>query len=367
MKKFLSSLLFFVGSLGTGYAQQNDYIVSTTSTQQQQEETQAVSSPEKQFIDSYFTYYNLCDWKPGMKFMVIPERKDMVMPIFKVKETNRDINTADLKHKILEYLGVEITERNFIHFNFECDGVTYCHEVRNTTLDQYCQKLKSGIPSLAFLQDVDIAKEALVGQTFYMRTNKVCVDDANSTTGFREVPISLNEKVVITAVGVGTRSFPVKIIFTDEKGKSYFLPVAISKTNCGMLDKDFVMDNKNKYFPNAFSFTDSNAKKEEGLMGIYGGKPVYLKNDTELTDVNGRSVKFSKYEQFTIKHITSEKNSNYVMLELVGPEDKIYTIRATFSSTSTVDTILQTGNHFTELFNIGNLKLQYPEITEEEW
>ena len=34
-------------------------------------------------------------------------------------------------------------------------------------------KPKAGIPTLAYLGDVDIAKELLEGQTLYMRTNKV--------------------------------------------------------------------------------------------------------------------------------------------------------------------------------------------------
>lgn len=363
MKKFLSLSLFFVSSIVGGYAQQNDYLVTTVSSEQEEKN----DSPEKQFIDSHFSFYSLCNWTPGMKFMVLPERRDMVMPIFKLKESNRDVNTADLRHKIMEYLGVEITERNFIHFNFECEGTIYCHEVKNTTIEQYCQKPKAGIPSLAFLKDVDVAKQELVGKTLYLRTNKVYVDDPNSTAGHREVAITKNEKVTVTAIGVGTRAFPVKIIFTDEKGKSYYLPVAISKTNCGMIDNDFIMDNHNKYFPNAFSFSDINSERTENLMEMYGNRAIYLKNETTLLDKNGNTVKVNKYAQFSIQNIIPEKNPPYVQLELVTPTNERYTQRVSFSSTSTVDIILQTGNYFADLFGMGNLKAEYPQIAEGDW
>ena len=64
-------------------------------------------------------------------------------------------------------------------------------------MEQYCLKPKAGIPTLAYLGDVDIAKELLERQTLYMRTNKVRIDDPNSTSGYKEVPIGMNEEVKI--------------------------------------------------------------------------------------------------------------------------------------------------------------------------
>lgn len=43
-----------------------------------------------------------------------------------------------------------------------------------------------------------------------MRTNKVRIDDPNSISGYKEVPIGINEEVTVTAVGVGSRAYPVK-------------------------------------------------------------------------------------------------------------------------------------------------------------
>lgn len=38
-----------------------------------------------------------------MKFMVIPERKDLVIPVFKSAENGKDVNSGELKNKIMEF------------------------------------------------------------------------------------------------------------------------------------------------------------------------------------------------------------------------------------------------------------------------
>lgn len=361
MKKYLLTLAFAAGCLSASHAQ-NSYLVSTTG-----QSASTVESPEKQFINDHFRFYSLCDWTPGMKFMVIPERKDMLIPVFKSAETNREVNTGELKYKIFEYLGTETTDRGYVHFNFDCEGKLYYHEVKNTTLDQYCMKPKAGIPALAYLGDVDIAKELLEGSTLYTRTNKVRIDDPNSTSGYKEVPIGMNEKVTVTAIGVNSRAFPVKIVFTDEKGNTYFQPVAISKTNCGMIDNDFIMENKNKYFPNAFSFSDANATKSQNLMDQYGGKPVYFKAEKECVDESGSQVTLPRYAQFTIRNIISENGTPYVTMELAATDGKVYKVKTTFTHTSVVNSLLQNEDYFTDVFGIGNLRAKYPDTTEEEW
>jgi len=67
MKKFLTILIGATSCSLCTYAQ-NGYIVTTTS----QQTSISVESLEKQFINDHFKHYNLCDWTPGMKFMVIP-------------------------------------------------------------------------------------------------------------------------------------------------------------------------------------------------------------------------------------------------------------------------------------------------------
>ncbi len=76
-----------------------------------------------------------------------------------------------------------------------------------------------------------------------------------------------------------------------------------------MLDNDFIMENKNKYFPNSFSFSDANTKKSKNLMSKYGKKAVYLKAETECIDDAGMTVKLPIYTQFIIKNIIVENKS----------------------------------------------------------
>ena len=52
-------------------------------------------------------------------YLVVVERKDIIIPPFKSTETNKEVDTGDLKHKIFEYLGSEITERGFVHFHIQ--------------------------------------------------------------------------------------------------------------------------------------------------------------------------------------------------------------------------------------------------------
>lgn len=57
-EKVLNPSSFFATAITSGYTQQNDYLVSTTSTQQEE----GSETTERQFIDSHFNFYSLCDW-----------------------------------------------------------------------------------------------------------------------------------------------------------------------------------------------------------------------------------------------------------------------------------------------------------------
>ena len=68
-------------------AQENPYIVKTRGakksamTQMADElaEAQQEAEDAKDFIGQNFRFYSLCDWKEGMKFMVMPEKYDRSM------------------------------------------------------------------------------------------------------------------------------------------------------------------------------------------------------------------------------------------------------------------------------------------------
>lgn len=346
---------------------QDGYFVKTQQQSSSAQSKESATTPEEDFVNNNFHYYSLGEWQPGMKFMVLPERKDLIIPTFKSQETGKNVSSGDLKYKIFEYLGVEETEQGFIHFMFDCEGKTYYHEVKNTSLGDYCAKPKAGINTLAFLGDVDAAKNLLMGQTLYTRAEKYRIDENTAAGGYKEIEIPTNTKVTVVGVGVGTRSFPVKIVVQDEKGREFYQSVAISKTNSGMVDTEFIMDLKPMWFPNSFALTDANKSVQEGLMEQYAGKDVYLKETCDLSSEKGPK-RINRYRQFVIKDIEAINNSSYVKMTLVDLEGNIYTKEVTFKRSSVAGDIAgEHENFFTDVFGQGNLRSRYPKIDDNTW
>ena len=118
-RRRIVAILLALGSISFTTAQSN-YMVSTKATQKSSGSN--ADTPEHEFINTYFRNYKLCEWVPGMRFMVIPERKDLIIPTFKDASSNKEVSSGDLKYQIFEYLGYEITERGYIHFDFHCEG-----------------------------------------------------------------------------------------------------------------------------------------------------------------------------------------------------------------------------------------------------
>ena len=256
----LMALVFLVVS-----AQENSYIVKTRNVKKgvtpelgtdlealmQQEETAA------DFIGQNFKFYSLCDWEEGMKFMVLPEKYDLVVKTFTDASTGKEVSSMPLKHKIMIYKGHTEGPDGHAHVNFVCqdNGKNYYYEIPSGSFEDYCYS-KTGVPTLAYLGDVDIARDKLMGKTLYTKTQFYRIDTDYDSDGFQDVIVDKDMEVKVTAIGVGTRSFPVKIIVEDKDGNEFYQNVAISKTNCGMRDDEFVTDNAKYLFKNSFELVD---------------------------------------------------------------------------------------------------------------
>ncbi len=359
--KILSLALLLAISCPIAANAQNGYLVKT------QKATAASTNEESEFIENHFKNYLLNEWTPGMKFMVLPNRTDMIISTFCDAETGKDVGNGELKYKIMEYTGAEDTSKGNARFNFTCEGKNYYHEESYMKVADFCAKPKAGIATLAYLGDVDMAKELLEGQTLYTRTTDFCRDNESAAEGFDPVTLPINSKVTVTAVGVGTREFPVKIVFKDAKGGEYFQNVAISKTNCGMRDDEFIMTLKKNFFPNSFAFSDANKKTSEDLTARYKGKPVYLIHSTEMNSDNGPK-KIGRYKQFIINDIKAKSGSNYNTVTLTDNKGNKYEKDVTFTRASVIGDINgEREDHFNDLFGIGNLRKKYPNISEENW
>ena len=359
------ALMFAVAS-----AQQtgNGYIVKTkgakkTAVSEAETTGDQSSEPEKahDFISENFKYHSLCDWQvDSMKFMVMPEKYDMVVKTFHDPAQNgREVSSMTLRHKIMIYKGHAEGSDGHAHINFLCqdDNKMYYYEVPNGTFEDYCYG-KMGVPTLAYLGDVDIARKLLVGKTMFTKSTLFRIDTEYDGDGFQEVTVPMNDEVTVTQVGVGTRSFPVKIIVEDKNGNEYYQNVAISKTNCGMRDDEFVTDNSKFLFAGSFELQDAIMAVSHNLEQ-YLNKTVHTKFTTDMItkgDGRERTLKVPRMTAFTIEAIMPKANSNYFTLTLKETESRrIYFKDVTFVESDNVTGNIdgQRNDYFGYLFAMG--------------
>lgn len=326
----------------TGTAQENPYIVKTkdvkkTVVKPEQGTTAQDDEPEAMdFMGKNFRFYSMCDWKEGMRFMVIPEKYDLLVNTFRDATTNREVSSGKLRHKIMVYKGHKDMQNGRVHVNFTCedDNHDYYYELPNGTFDDYCYG-KLGVPTLAYLGDVDKARELLLGKLLLTRTQHFRVDTEYDGDGYKEVTVDKNKVVEVKAVGVGTRSFPVKIIVEDENGEQFYQNVAMSKTNSGMRDDEFIVDNEKFLFEGSFEFSDDNMAVSQDAKD-YVGKTVHTKVATSMSSKGAGKeldMKVPRFTGFIIDEITPQKNTRYYTLTLREAESRrIYYKDITFTA-----------------------------------
>lgn len=324
-------------------AQDNPYIVKTKGVKKtvvkpdklsaaaQEEEPEATD-----FMGKNFRFYSMCDWKVGMRFMVIPEKYDLLVNTFRDANTNKEVSSGKLRHHIMVYKGHEDMPNGRVHVNFTCEDNNhdYYYELPNGTFDDYCYG-KMGVPTLAYLGDVDKARELLLGKQLLTRTQLFRVDTEYDGDGYREVTVDKNKVVEVKAIGVGTRSFPVKIIVEDENGEQYYQNVAMSKTNCGMRDDEFIVDNEKFLFQGSFEFSDANMAVSQDVKD-YLNKTIHTKVATSMSSKGSgkvRDIKVPRFTGFVIDEIVPVKNTRYYTLTLRETESRrIYYKDITFTA-----------------------------------
>ncbi len=333
MKRMILTLGLTMAFVASFAQTSDDYIVKTKGARKSTAAAETVNptAPEKKqngatdFVGKNFQYYSLCDWQPGMKFMVVPEKYDLIVKTF-CDENDKSVSTMTLRHQVMVYKGHTVSPEGRGRINFQCqgDGKTYYYEVPNGTFEDYCYS-KTGVPTLAYLGDVDIAREKLMGKTLITKSPLYYEDTDNESDGARLVKFPLNREVTVRAIGVGTRSFPVKIIVEDEKGNEFYQNVALSKTNSGMRDEEFtMMDNARHAFYGSFGVLDD-MMAVTGDYSDYIGKIVHTKYISGMLskgDGRERTVRVPKMTTFVIDLITPQKNSEYVTLTLTEMESR---------------------------------------------
>lgn len=332
MMKRMFFLVTMAVAMTTAMAQDNPYIVKTKGVKKTAAKavSAAVSdangeSEPTDFMGKNFRFYSMCDWKEGMRFMVIPEKYDLLVNTFRDATTNKEVSSALLRHSIMVYKGYENMPNGRVHIRFFCDtdNKSYYYELPNGTFDDYCYG-KMGVPTLAYLGDVDKARELLMDQHLLTRTTIFREDTEYDGDGYRELTMPKNKVVKVVAVGVGTRSFPVKIIVEDEDGKQFYQNVAMSKTNSGLRDNEFELDNAKFLFEGSFEFTGADMAVSEDVRD-YLNQTVHTKYATSMSSKGSgkvRDVKVPRFTGFIIDEIKPIKNTEYYSLTLRETETR---------------------------------------------
>ena len=346
---------------------QESYIVKTKNVKPvasvglSSEDASEYESAELQdFVSKNFKFRSMCDWQEGMRFMVVPEKYDLVVNTFRDAETNKEVSNGKLRYKIMVYRNHTKGSNGREQINFVCqdDGRIYYYELPNGDFEDYCYG-KQGVPTLAYLDDVDKARDLLLGQTLITRQPIFYIDTQYEGDGMEEVRIPENTEVVVKHIGVGTRKYPVKIIVEDPKtGKEFFQHVVMSRTNNGMRDEDFEMDNKKYLFLNSFEVVFGTQMVSTDFTQ-YIGKTIYSKVPVEMIskgDGRIRNVKVPRLTEFIIDDISAVGNSRNVMMTLTESESRrVYLKEVTFVSD---DVATAPANYFGTLFGFGEGKLR---------
>ena len=317
-------------------AQVNTYIVKTRTAQQKAAAAQqaAVNEAASQttdenaptdFISQNFKFYSLCDWKEGMKFMVMPEKYDLIVRTFSDAATGKEVSSMSLRHKIMIYRGHTVSADGHSRVNFFCqdNNKMYYFEIPNGSFDDYCYG-KLGVPTLAYLGDVDIAKEKLMGKKLYTKGTIYRVDTEYDGDGYREVKMPKDMEVTVTQVGVGSRSFPVKIIVEDANGNEFYQTFALSKTNSGMRDDEFIMDSLKHTFYASFELQDAIMSVNRDFT-TYIGKTIHTVQTSKMVtkgDGKDRTVNVPKMTTFRVDQAQRRPGTPFVTLQLTEMESR---------------------------------------------
>ena len=306
--------------------------VATVKTERPKNSTEQPEATD--FMGKNFRFYSMCDWTEGMRFMVVPEKYDLLVNTFRDAKRGKEVSSGILRHKIMVYKGHTDLDNGRVHINFHCEdnNEDYYYELPSGTFEDYCWG-KLGVPTLAYLGDVDKARELLLNKMLLTRTQFFRVDTEYDGDGFKEVTVDKDKPVTVKAVGVGTRAFPVKIIVEDENGNQFYQCVAMSKTNSGLRDDEFTLDNEKFQFHGSFDLGEGEMAVSENVKD-YLNKHVYTKEITPMSSKGSgkvRDVKVPRFTGFIIDEIEPIQGSPFYTLTLRETESRrIYHMEVVF-------------------------------------
>ena len=313
------------------------------------------------FMERFFPYKSMCDWQPGMRFMVLPEKKDMVIRTFADSLTDELISNMSLRYKIMVYNGFS---RGNLHdrlwFKDAESQKAYYYEVPTKSFEDYCFT-KRGVPTLAYLDEIDTAMVYLTGKLLETTNSQYNIDVSTTSYGYDKVPVHKGTTVTVKAVGVGSRSFPVKLIVEDKDGNQFYQNVAISRTNSGMTDDEMEESENIKHtFAGSFRLLDETIEIATHRYDQYLGKTVVTLYSTVMSNRYNMDEDVPRLSEFKIVDIKARSGSDYVTLTLDNGQTT-YRKTITFVRQSSVNDgtgLNKRDDYFGSLFRVGSLNME---------
>jgi hypothetical protein len=308
-------------------AQTNSYIVKTKGATKSAQNHMAEEIAEvreegeesaQDFISQNFRFHSLCDWEEGMKFMVMPEKYDLVVKTFTDAVTGKNVSNIALKYKIMIYKGHSESKDGHALINFTCqdNGKAYYYEIGYGSFEDYCFQ-KGGVPTLAYLGDVDIAREKLMDKMLYTKTTLYRMDTEYDGEGYEEVQVDRDMVVKVVAIGVGSRNYPVKIVVEDKDGNQFYQNVTMSRTNCSMRDDELAGSEARFMFNNSFELQDDIMSISSRNFKLFIGKVVHTKIPVKmLNEVTSKQQAIPRLAEYKIESITPHKSDNMATVKL---------------------------------------------------
>lgn len=257
----MKQLLSFLIALSTsGAVAQNPYVVEPK--RNDAHKIDKTVTAEEQFVADNFEFIHMADWKEGMRFMVQqrhstdPDNPAIASKLnlkpYK-KKSGSPILQKDFEFKIFTVSGLEERQvscprgkciRTYVIL--ECGGEKYEYEYLGSINEMRKSDVFTSIDKLIYLDEIDKAKELLIGKRLYILDNVHYKTFSNHP---RFIPVTISN------VGIGTTSLlggPIKIVYSIDSGKEHSTEIKLSGTNSS--------SQKGSRFSEMFSFEDPRTK-----------------------------------------------------------------------------------------------------------
>jgi len=382
MRETLLCIAAWLWSNGVMAQTADSYFVTTNNIKPKAEvEAEKEENQEKETRELFsenFPHRKLCDWTKDMRFMVMPEKMDMITGVFNDALDGKRVSCSSLRHTVMVYDGYEdIASQNKCHIFFkrEDNGQRYYYEPPSGLFSDYCES-KIEVPSLAYLGDVDKARQLFLGKKFLTQNTRYRVDLAQRGHGYEEVARNVGEVVTVKKIGVGSRAFPVKFVLEDTLGRQFYQAVTISRTNCGMREEELGQDNVRFTFEGSFKYIDEEAGKplqasasaKASRKALVGRKVHLLRRTLMGSEKTSSETEWVKeYSGFTIERVATSASSEMVKLFLRSIKDKkVYTKRVNAPLDFDVKPAPDCSNCFGNIFGEGDPLRDDPDFASKK-